>query len=424
MLDNILVFKFGGASVKDADAVKNIATIIEMYKQQKLVVVISAMGKSTNMLESIVKTDYASIEQNKYLQNVKDFHYNICKDLFKDNEHLIFEKLHNTFVELEWALEDNIFDYDMFYDQCVCFGELISTTIVSEYLNSIGLLNNWLDVREVIKTDDTYREGKVDWKLTENLVTNNIVNYFTKNNLLVTQGFIACTQENYTITLGREGSDYTAAILAYCINAQSVTIWKDVPGVLNADPKKFENTHIIKNLSYLDTIELAFYGATVIHPKTIKPLQNKDIPLYVKSFVNPNNDGTKISNISENEHFPSFISKSNQALISIFPKDFSFIVEDNLSHIFALFANNNVKVNLMQNSAISFSACIDNDEQQLEKLLPLLQNNYKVLFNNNLELLTIRYYNKESIETLTKNRKIMLEQKSRHTYQFVLTNES
>jgi aspartate kinase len=272
----------------------------------------------------------------------------------------------------------------------------------------------------MIKTDDTYREGNIDWKQTETLTKKIIEASLKEAKIIVTQGFIGCTQENYTTTLGREGSDYTAAIIAYCLNAKEVTIWKDVPGVLNADPKKFPNTEVIPELSYFDTIELSYYGATVIHPKTMKPLQNKNIPLYVKSFLNPQLPGTKVS---ANEHAhkkPSYISKENQALISIFPKDFSFIVEDNLRDIFNLLSNYRVKVNVMQNSALSFSVCIENYEDKLHQIIPELQKNYKVLFNENVQLLTIRYYTNDVIQQLTQNREVILEQKSRHTCQFVL----
>lgn len=419
--DNMLVFKFGGASVKDSNAVKNVAAIVQLFLQHKIVIVISAMGKTTNALEKIVNAYVHNNDDKEILvSQLKEYHFNICNELFNNKSHVIFEKVNNLFAELEWALDDYANDYNHYYDQCICFGELLATTIVSEYLISTNTNNRWYDVREVIKTDDTYREGKLNWQQTESLITKNLLPIFTSNNIIITQGFLGCTSENYTTTLGREGSDYTAAIIAYCLNAESVTIWKDVPGVLNADPKKFENTKIIHSLSYLDTIELAFYGATVIHPKTIKPLENKNIPLYVKSFFDPKSNGTKVSSDIITEHVPSFISKENQALISIFPKDFSFIVEDNLSSIFALFAKHRIKINLMQNSAISFSACIDNNENQIKEIIPKLQVQYKVLFNEQLELLTIRYYNQETINRLTENKKIILEQKSRHTYQFVL----
>jgi aspartate kinase len=415
------VFKFGGASVKDAKAIQNLAAIVQLFLLDDIVIVISAMGKTTNALEAVAKAWYHdAYDKFELVASVRSFHAEICNELFKNDSHPIFELLNNTIAELEWSLEENNVAYNQYYDQCVSYGELLSTMIVSAYLNEQKIANKWCDAREMIKTDDTYREGNIDWKQTETLTKKIIEASLKEAKIIVTQGFIGCTQENYTTTLGREGSDYTAAIIAYCLNAQEVTIWKDVPGVLNADPKKFPNTEVIPELSYFDTIELSYYGATVIHPKTMKPLQNKNIPLYVKSFLNPQLRGTKVS---ANEHVhkkPSYISKENQALISIFPKDFSFIVEDNLRDIFNLLSNYRVKVNVMQNSALSFSVCIENYEDKLHQIIPELQKNYKVLFNENVQLLTIRYYTNDVIQQLTQNREVILEQKSRHTCQFVL----
>ena len=415
------VFKFGGASVKDAKAIQNLAAIVQLFLLDELVIVISAMGKTTNALEAIVKAWYHE-QDNKHelVASLKKYHLDICHELFEDDKHPIFELISNTIAELEWSLEENHTAFDQYYDQCVSFGELLSTHLVSAYLNHKQLKNSWCDAREMIKTDDTYREGKIDWNQTQSNTLRILANEHAKHKIVVTQGFIGCTQENYTTTLGREGSDYTAAIIAYCANAADVTIWKDVPGVLNADPKKFEHTTVIHQLSYFDTIELAYYGATVIHPKTMKPLQNKNIPLFVKSFVNPELPGTQVSAVENTDRIPSFISKENQALLSIFPKDFSFIVEDNISDIFNLLASHRVKVNMMQNSALSFSVCIENHENKLQELIPELQKQYKVLFNENVQLLTIRYYTNEVIQQLTEHREIILEQKSRHTCQFVL----
>lgn len=379
------------------------------------------MGKTTNALEAIAKAWHKQqSDKHELVESLKQFHLNICLELFENENHPIFELINNTIAELEWSLEEIDSLFDQYYDQCVSFGELLSTHIVSAYLNHKQIINTWCDAREMIKTDDTYREGKIDWNQTQVNTLRLLNENPSKTRIFVTQGFIGCTQENYTTTLGREGSDYTAAILAYCMDASDVTIWKDVPGVLNADPKKFEHTTVIHQLSYFDTIELAYYGATVIHPKTMKPLQNKNIPLYVKSFVNPELPGTKVSEVENTERIPSFISKENQALLSIFPKDFSFIVEDSLSDIFNLLASQRVKVNMMQNSALSFSVCIENYENKLQQIIPELQKNYKVLFNENVQLLTIRYYTNEVIHQLTEHREIILEQKSRHTCQFVL----
>ena len=413
------VFKFGGASVKDAESVKNVATILNTNtSKERLCVVVSAMGKTTNLLEEISKNYFNKVDTSNQLNLLKEYHFSICKNLFSNNDKF-FEELHNVFVELEWILEEEPgMDFSFVYDQIVCLGEILSTKIIAAFLNNTGLNCNWVDARDLIKTDNTYREGKVDWDSTLSCTKE----YFKKNShqLILTQGFIGGTSENFTTTLGREGSDYSAAILAYCLDAKEVLIWKDVPGVLNADPKYFSNTFVLNHLSYQDTIELAYYGATVIHPKTIKPLQNKNIALKVKSFLNPNLEGTLIDGSNTTEHKPSYIVKRNQVVMSIFPKDFSFIIEDNLSEIFKVFSQKQVKINLMQNSAISFSVCINNDENKIQEVIPLLKNNYKVLFNEKLQLITIRYFNEETEISVLKNKEKILEQRSRHTLQVVV----
>lgn len=413
------VFKFGGASVKDADAVKNVATILNANKSsEQLCVVVSAMGKTTNLLEEIAKKYFNHQDFHGSVSLLKEYHFSIAKDLFKKN-HPFFDELHNIFVELEWILEDEpVKEYEYIYDQIVSLGEILSTKIIATYLLDIDIDCIWADVRDFLKTDNNYREGKVDWLTTSDATKD----YFNKhkNNVVITQGFIGGTSENYTTTLGREGSDYSAAILAYCLNAKEVTIWKDVPGVLNADPKYFDNTFVLEHLSYQDTIELAFYGATVIHPKTIKPLQNKGITLRVRSFVDPMLKGTIIDGSPDTQHKPSFIIKRNQVLVSIFPKDFSFIVEDNLSDIFSLFSSKQVKINLMQNSAISFSVCINNDENKIQEILPILKESFKVLFNENLKLITIRYYDNTTEKKILDGKERILEQRSRHTLQVVI----
>lgn len=413
------VFKFGGASVKDAESVKNVATILNTKKSnERLCVVVSAMGKTTNLLEEIAKNYFNKVETNNHLNQLKEYHFSICKNLFS-SEDKFFEELHNVFVELEWILEEEpSMDFSFVYDQIVCIGEILSTKIIAAFLNNNGEICHWADARDLIKTDNTYREGKVDWDSTLSCTKE----YFTNNShqLILTQGFIGGTSENFTTTLGREGSDYSAAILAYCLDAKEVLIWKDVPGVLNADPKYFSNTFVLNHLSYQDTIELAYYGATVIHPKTIKPLQNKNIALKVKSFLNPNLEGTLIDGSNITEHKPSYIVKRNQVVMSIFPKDFSFIIEDNLSEIFKVFSQKQVKINLMQNSAISFSVCINNDENKIQEIIPALKNNYKILFNEKLQLITIRYFNEETENSVLKNKEKILEQRSRHTLQVVV----
>lgn len=424
------IFKFGGASVKDAGAVKNVAAILSAYgAAENVLVVISAMGKTTNALESLADAVfYRKGDAAFILGEIKKYHFDIIAELFPDTDHPVYNEISNTFVELDWAAEDEPTEnYNYEYDKIVSMGEILSTKIVSIYLNECAVTNEWWDIRGLIQTDNTYREGKVDWELTQQLVDRYLLPAFGsaagKGKIVITQGFLGGTSENFTTTLGREGSDYTAAILAYTTNAESVTIWKDVPGVLNADPKWFDETQKLEQISYQDAIELAYYGATVIHPKTIKPLQNKKIPLYVKSFVSPDEQGTIINDVQVPLPVPSFIFKINQVLLSISPKDFSFIMEENLSEMFNLFAERQVKVNVMQNSAISFSVSVDNDPRKLPELIKTLQKDYKVLYNDNLELITIRYYDQATIDRVTVGKKILLEVKSRYTVQLVVKNE-
>ncbi|TXB67171.1 aspartate kinase [Vicingus serpentipes] len=420
------VFKFGGASVKNAESVKNVAKVIQLYSEN-LIIVISAMGKTTNALEKVVESYMAQDGKCFDLLNEsKDFHFEIMNELFADKSLKIFEDIHNTFVEIEWEIEDApTRDFNYVYDQIVSVGELLSTKIVSAYLNSVNINTKWIDARDLIQTDNTHRDARIDWELTESCTTKTLAPLFNpnENTIIITQGFIGSSSELFTTTLGREGSDFSAGILAYCMNADSVTIWKDVPGMLNADPKWFDNTQKLSNISYHEAVELAYYGATVIHPKTIKPLQNKKIPLYVKSFVNPKEEGSIINqNTAKDAQIPSFIFKMNQMLISIGAKDYSFIMEDHLSHIFGLFAKHNVKINLMQNSAISFSIVTDNDKMKIPNLIEELKGEYKVLFNENLELVTIRHYDQQTIDRVTNNKTIIVEQKSRNTARMVMKN--
>ncbi len=415
------VFKFGGASVKDADGVKNLAEIVKNYPSNNLLIVVSAMGKTTNKLEELhsayLKNDTRALA---ILEEAKAFHFQIIHDLFEDENHPIYNDIANTFVEIEWLLEEEANDApDYIYDQIVSIGELLSTKIVAAYLNKIGISTLWTDARNYIKTDNNYREANVIWDKTEQEIQKQLLPLLNKQ-MVVSQGFIGATSENFTSTLGREGSDYSAAIFCACLNAESLTIWKDVPGVLNADPKWFDETEKIDQLSYHDAIELTYYGATVIHPKTIKPIQNKGIPLYVRSFMHPNEPGTTITDITSPLPVPSFIFKVNQVLISIFPKDFSFIMEENLSHIFNIFHRNKVKVNTMLNSAISFSVSVDGDEEKIDKLIKDLSEGFKVKYNKGLELVTIRYYNQQTIDRVTVNKKVLLEVKSRYTCQMVI----
>jgi aspartate kinase len=419
------VFKFGGASVVNAEAVKNLVAIIQHTEKENLLIVVSAMGKITNKLELLSNAYIFGQENtNELLEEIKAYHFNILNDLFSNRNHPVFNDIANTFVEIEWLLEEEASDApDYIYDQIVSIGEVLSTKIVAAYLNESGLPATWADARNFIKTDNTYREGKVEWDKTELEIQRNLIPLLKKS-IIVTQGFIGGTSENFTTTLGREGSDYSAAIFCACLNATALTIWKDVPGVLNADPKWFNETERIPQLSYHDAIELTYYGATVIHPKTIKPLQNKNIPLYVKSFLHPDSEGTEINSINSELPVPSFIFKVNQVLISILPKDFSFIIEENLSDIFSLFHKHKVKVNTMLNSAISFSVSVDHEEEKINNLIQDLSVLYKVKYNKGLELVTIRYYNQDTINRVTVHKDILLEVKSRHTCQIVMKDKS
>ncbi|HXD94100.1 MAG TPA: aspartate kinase [Bacteroidia bacterium] len=418
------VFKFGGASVKDAAAVKNAASIVKQFTKDNLLIVVSAMGKTTNNLERLVNAyffDKGTMQE--IFDELKTFHFDIVSALFKNKSSTIYAQLENDFVELLWAIEDEPSStFNHHYDQIVGMGEIFSSRIVSAYFNEDESDCLWLDARGIIQTDNNYREGNVDFELTQQLAEKDLLPLLKQHKVILTQGFIGGTSENFTTTLGREGSDYTAAILAYSTNAESVTIWKDVPGVLNADPKWFSNTQKIDELTYQDAIELAYYGATVIHPKTIKPLQNKNIPLYVKSFVESIAEGTVIKDSNKHLPIPSFIFKVHQMLITISPRDFSFIAEENLSKIFALFHQHQVKINVMQLSAISFSVCVDMDNKKIQLLIQTLQNEYKVLYNDELELVTIRYYDQSTIERVCVNKEVLLEQKSRYTVQLVVRN--
>lgn len=417
------VFKFGGASVKDAEGVKNLASIVKKHGQKDILIVISAMGKTTNALEDLTKAYIAGDDNcHQILESIKAYHFNIMESLFSDHKDPVYNEVANAFVEIEWLVEEPASDpADYIYDQIVSVGELLSTKIVAAYLNLSGIFSIWSDARNYIKTDNNYKDAQVDWVKTQSEIDKHLPQFLDKG-VVITQGFVGSTSENFSSTLGREGSDYSGAIFSACLNATSLTIWKDVPGVLNADPKWFDETEKIEELSYHDAIELTYYGATVIHPKTIKPLQNKEIPLFVRSFLAPDEPGTKIWNVQIPLPIPSFIFKINQVLISIFPKDFSFIIEENLSEIFNIFHKNKVKVNTMFNSAISFSVSVDYSEKT-DRLLADLSEKFKVKYNSNLELVTIRYYNADTIARVTIDKEVLLEVKSRHTCQMVMKNK-
>ncbi|MBT8195730.1 MAG: aspartate kinase [Bacteroidia bacterium] len=421
-MKNTRVFKFGGASVKDAESIKNVGDIINMFADSNLVVIISAMGKTTNALEGIAKDFYYNKKQHaELIPPIKQFHNELLDELFSSKSHPIYDIVNNLFVEIEWVLDDNQpKDYSFIYDQIVSVGELLSTRIVSAYLNDAGINNNWLDVRDCIRTDSSYREAKIDWEFTCDCINKKIPELFNDKRIILTQGFIGSTDENNTTTLGREGSDFTASIFAHCLETKQATIWKDVPGFMNADPRFFNNAEKLEQISFHDAIELAFYGAKVVHPKTIKPLQNKNIPLYVRSFKEPKAEGTVINSESrEEEKTPSYILKTNQVLVSLSTRDLSFVAEDNMSLIFGLYAKHKVKMNLMQNSAISFSACSDNDPFKIPGLLEDLKNEFDVLYNENLKLMTVRYYDSKSLDKIIKDKDILIEQRSRHTIQMV-----
>lgn len=412
------IFKFGGASIKDAEGVKNIYNLLQTVGYQEVLIVVSAMGKMTNALEIVVKN---YVEQGKELaenlQEIKKYHNQVIIDLFEDENHSVFAEINNTFQELESFLQQNKSpNYNFIYDQVVSFGELISTKIISNYFNYRGLTNQWLDVRNYIKTDSNYRDAQVLWDDT----FKNIQRGGTQKTLYITQGFLGSDEHNFTTTLGREGSDYTAAIFGYCLNAESVTIWKDVPGVLNADPRYFENAVLLQQVSYKEAIELAFYGASVIHPKTLQPLQRKEIPLYVKSFLNPSQAGTKVFKGADLVPQTScFIVKKNQLLVSVSSLDFSFIMEENISEIFALLHKYKLKVHLIQNSAISFSVCLDDKFDNFQTLIKQLKKKYDVSYNENVSLYTIRHYTTEAQEMVEKNKTVLIKQNSRGTMQIV-----
>jgi len=417
----MLVFKFGGASVKDADGIINLANVVKQYEGRQLLIVVSAMGKTTNALEKLTKAYVDQTEDmHGIFDSIKQYHFDILHELFDTNDP-VFDDVANTFVEIDWAIEDEPHDsYDFIYDQVVSIGELVSTRIVSAYLNKAGIKSQWLDVRGYIHTDNSYREGIVQWDKTRTSISKDIPAMLQKG-AVVTQGFLGGTSENFTTTLGREGSDYTASIFASCLGAESVTTWKDVPGILNADPKYFADTVKFDELSYTEAIEMTYYGASVIHPKTIKPLQNAKIPLLVKPFTHPDAPGTVIKEDGINKfEKPIIILKQNQVLLSISPIDYSFISEDHLSGIFGLFAQNQVKVNVMQTSALSFTVCFDFHEERFEKLLNNLKQEFKVKYNSGLTLITTRHYDENSLKELTAGKTILLEQISRNTAQMVV----
>ncbi len=412
------VFKFGGASVKDAAGVNNMVKVLKTVGHENTLIVVSAMGKTTNALEIVIKNYFDNkAELQSSIQEVKKYHNEILLDLFEHDRHEVFKKVNELFDELSsFFKRSKSPDYNFVYDQVIGYGELVSTIIISAYLQHIGMDNLWIDVREFIKTDNYYRRANVNWFVTQQQINER----FNPKTLNITQGFLGSDDNNFTTTLGREGSDYTAAIFAYCLNAESVTIWKDVPGVLNADPRYFENAQLLNNISYREAIELAFYGASVIHPKTLQPLQGKEIPLFVKSFLNPENPGTMVGKgIGIEPNVPCFIVKKNQVLIKMSSLDFSYIVEENISEIFKLLHHYKMKVDVIQNSAISFSVCVDNIYNNLEKLLQHLKAKFKITHYENVSLYTIRHYDAQALKSIEADKTVLLKQLTQETVQIV-----
>ncbi len=414
------IFKFGGASTKDAKGVKNVVSVLRQTGEKDLVIIISAMGKTTNALEKVVTAYFSNPpELEAAISFVYNEHIQITSELFENTSHPVFSELNTIFKELKNFLKTNKSkSFSFVYDQIVSFGEIISTTIIAAFLSDTGIKNSLLDVRECIKTDANFRDANVDWEITQK----NILEKVKPNGITVTQGFLGSERaNNFTTTLGREGSDYTAAIFAYCLNAESVTIWKDVPGVLNADPRYFKNAQLLNHISYKEAIELAFYGASVIHPKTLQPLQRKEIPLFVKSFLKPIDAGTCVGKgVLLDPMVSCFILKKDQVLISLSSLDFSFIMEDSIGDVFKWLYEYKMKVELIQNSAISFSVCVDNKFNKLEALLAKLREKFSVTWNEGVTLYTIRHFKPSDIKSLSKDKKVLLKQESRETAQLVI----
>ena len=407
------VYKFGGASVKSAEAIRKVCKLIEQCSNEKLLVVVSAMGKTTNHLEAVLVAKLQNQSYQNEIKTVATYHTDICHALFP-KEHSIFSYINHQIEELQKELEQD-YQYDQLYDQVVSKGELLSSAIISSFLDSSGLPSEWIDAREYIRTDNNYREGRVDWRLTEELIRHDLLEK-AEEGVLITQGFIGMSQNHFTTTLGREGSDFSAAIFAYCLPATSVTVWKDVPGILNADPKLIPEAELFERLHYKEAAEMTYYGASVIHPKTIKPLANKSIPLYVKSFEHPDEPGTLIHNVTVTDLTPSIIIKKDQCLVSFKVLDYTFIHEENLSLIFGKISEAGLKINIMQNSAISFSVVVDYDTLKLNKLVLSLKDHFEIRYNTGLKLITVKNYKPEIINKYRIDQKILLEQISRNNF--------
>ena len=413
----IKILKFGGASIKNSERIANVFSIISNFKNQKIIIVFSAIANVTNLLEDLVDLYFNNSQQLKSkLLEIRNVHAQITNELF-EKDHQVFIEIEKIFSEIDFFLKTNSNkNLSFVYDQIVSAGELLSSKILSNYLTNKSFENTLVDARDIIKTNDKYQNANIDWASTKDKIKSYLVDF-----PIITQGFIGSDSSNYTTTLGREGSDFTAAIIANVLNVNEVTIWKDVDGVLNADPRYFNDFVLLDQLPYSEAVELAFYGAKVIHPRTIQPLQEKNIPLIVRSFLNYDNKGTIINNDNKNLSIPSFIVKENQVLISISDNNLSFIIEEHLSWIFFVLDRYDIRLNLMQNSAVSFSICVDNKRTSINSLIAELSSKFKVYYNDSVKLFTIRHYNQDSIDKVIANKKVLLEQKSRNTVQFVVT---
>jgi aspartate kinase len=417
----IKVFKFGGFAVSDAESVKNLVKIISTTSSAQILIIVSAMGKTTDALEKLCKSYVeGNNDVQEILKAIKHFHENIMIELFETKVHPVFDEIANTFVEIEWMLEDEPHpDYDFNYDQIVSIGEFLSSRIVASYLNENKIDTKWVDARDFIHTDNTYREGIIDMNKTRSSMP--ILKNMLEKQTVITQGFIGGTSENFSTTLGREGSDYSAAIFASCINAESLTVWKDVPGIMNADPRWFEEAKKYEELPYSEALEMAYYGATVIHPKTIKPLQNAGVPLFVRPFLFPEEMGTRIDATAKlNTDISAIIVKQNQMLLSISLKDFSFIDEHILIYLLQIISEAHIKLNMMQRSALSLSVCFNQDETKFNKLYDTLKDRFKCKYNEGLDLLTVRHFKRDKLDTILAGRTVMMEQFSRNTAQIIL----
>ncbi len=415
------VFKFGGFAVSDAESVKNLLKIVGTTSSAQILIIVSAMGKTTDALEKLCKYYVEGNEDaQEILKAIKQFHENIMIELFQTKVHPVFDEIANTFVEIEWMLEDEPHpDYDFNYDQIVSIGEFLSSRIVAAYLNVNKIDTKWVDARDFIHTDNTYREGIIDMDKTTSSM--HLLKNMLEKQTVITQGFIGGTSENFSTTLGREGSDYSAAIFASCLNAESLTVWKDVPGIMNADPKLFKDAKKYEELPYSEALEMAYYGATVIHPKTIKPLQNAGVPLFVRPFLFPEQMGTRIDSTAKlNTDLSAIIVKQNQMLLSISLKDFSFIDEHILIFLLQIISEANIKLNMMQRSALSLSVCFNQDEAKFNKLYDILKEKFKCKYNEGLDLLTVRHFKRDKLKTILAGRTVMMEQFSRNTAQIIL----